>query len=312
LKFGQQSIDHDFIVSDYAGLFINAMNGWPALPSNDLYAGSPVYPLSSLGVRLRVKPAKPVTVLAGVFDDNPPGGPFFDDSQVRDGEASGTRFNLGTGALFLGEVRYHAERPPFLSDRHAHLPGTYKFGAWVDTGPFPDQRFDTAGLSLAAPDSTGIARLHRGNFSVYGIIDQRVWQPNPKADQSLGLFVRAMGAPGDRNLVDFALNAGIDLKGPLPGRKDDQFGIAYGLAKISGRHAALDRDRAFFTGMPFPIRSSEQIIEVIYLWQVAPWWQLQPDFQYVFDPGGGVSNPDHPTRRLGDEAILGLRAVITF
>src|SRR5579875_1416359 len=93
VKFGQQSVDQEFLVSDYAGLFINAMNGWPALPSNDLYAGGPVYPLSSLGIRLRAKPAMGLTVLAGVFDDNPPGGSFFNDLQVRDGEASGTRFN---------------------------------------------------------------------------------------------------------------------------------------------------------------------------------------------------------------------------
>jgi porin len=311
LKLGQQSIDADFLVSDYAGLFINAMNGFPALPSNDLYAGGPVYPLSSLGIRLRAQPAKPVTVLAGVFDDNPPGGPFFDDSQVRDGEASGTRFNLGTGALALGEIQYAAPRPPF-ADRHADLPGTYKLGVWVDTGPFPDQRFDTAGSSLAAPTSTGVARLDRGNFSVYGIVDQMIWRPNPKADQSFGVFARAMGAPGDRNLVDFSLNAGIVWRAPLPGRPNDAFGIAYGLAKISGRAAALDRDRIFFTGLPFPVRSNEQIVEVTYQRQLAPWWQLQPDFQYVCRPGGGARNPGDPMRRLGNEAVLGLRTIITF
>jgi porin len=312
VKFGQQSIDQDFIVSDYGGLFINAMSGFPALPSNDLYAGAPVYPLSSLGLRLRAGPTKQITVLAGVFDDNPPGGPFFDDSQTRDGEASGTRFNLGTGALFLGEVQYHAALPPFAAGRYPDLPGTYKLGLWADTGRFPDQRFDMAGLSLAAPDSTGLARLHHGNFSLYGIIDQTVWQPDPKGAQSLGVFVRAMGAPGDRNLVDFSVNAGLNLKAPLPARASDAFGISYGLARISGRAAALDRDRAFFTGMPFPVGSNEQIVEITYLWQLTPWWQLQPDFQYVFNPGGGIGAPGDPTRRLGDEAVLGLRTRIAF
>ncbi len=312
LKIGQQAIDQDFLVSDYAGLFINAMNGFPALPSNDLYAGAPVYPLSSLGLRLRAQPTARWTVLVGVFDDNPPGGPFLDDSQIRDGEASGTRFNLGTGALFLGEVQYHAAHPPLPAGRAANLPGTWKLGLWADTGPFPDQRFDTEGLSLAAPGSTGAARLHRGNFSLYGIIDQTVWQPDPKAARALGVFVRAMGAPADRNLVDFTLNAGVDQKAPLPGRADDEAGISYGLAHVSGRAAALDRDRAFFAGMPFPVRSSEQIVEITYLWQVTPWWQMQPDFQYVFNPGSGIANPDDPARRVHDEAVLGLRTRIAF
>jgi porin len=311
VRLGQQAVDQEFLVSDNAGLFLNAMNGWPALPANDLYAGGPAYPLSSLGVRLRAQPTQRLTVLAGIFDDNPPGGPFFDDVQVRDGEASGTRFNLGTGALLLGEIQYVAPRPPFAG-RHADLPGTYKLGAWVDTGPFPDQRFDTAGLSLAAPGSTGLARLHRGNFSVYGVVDQTVWRPDPKTARALSVFARIMGAPSDRNLVDFAVNAGVVLHAPLPGRPQDGFGIAYGLARIGGRAAALDRDRAFFTGLPFPVRANEQVIEVTYQWQLASWWQVQPDFQYILDPGGGGANPAAPPRRLGNEAILGLRTRIAF
>lgn len=312
IKIGQQSIDEDFMVSDLAGVFINAMNGFPALPANDLYAGGPVYPLSSLGLRLRAQPTARWTVLAGAFDDNPPGGPFSDDSQIRDGEASGTRFHLGTGALLLGEVQYHAAHPPFAAGRGADLPGTWKLGLWADTGPFPDQRFDTEGLSLAAPDSTGLARPHRGNFSLYGIIDQTVWRPDPKAARALGVFLRAMGAPADRNPVSFSLNAGIDLKTPLPGRADDEFGVSYGRVDISGRAAALDRDRAVFTGLPFPVRSNEQIIEITYLWQVTAWWQVQPDFQYVFNPGGGIRSPADPIRRIGDEAVLGLRTRIAF
>jgi porin len=65
--------------------------GWPILPSVDLYAGGPAYPLSSLGVRLRTHHAGPLTLLGGVFNDNPPGGPFNDDSQLWGSEASGTR-----------------------------------------------------------------------------------------------------------------------------------------------------------------------------------------------------------------------------
>lgn len=309
LKIGQQSVDNEFIVSKYAGLFVNTMMGWPVVPSLDLYAGGPAYPLSSLGLRLRAKPAKTVTVLAGIFDDNPPGGSFFNDSQLRDGEASGTRFNLGTGALFLGELQYRAKKPPLITGP-APLRGTYKLGMWVDTGHFPDQRFDSAGLSLAAPTSSGVARLDRGNFSLYGVLDQEVWRPDPKAARSLAVFLRAMGAPGDRNLIDFGVNAGISISEPLPGRTHDRIGIGYGLAKISARASALDR--RFFTGMPVPIRSAEQIVEITYRWQAAHWLAVQPDFQYVFNPGAGVGNPSDPTRRIGDEAVIGVRTRIAF
>jgi porin len=45
---------------------------------------------------------------------------------------------------------------------------------------------------------------------------------------------------------------------------------------------------------------------------VTPWLQVQPDFQYVFNPGDGILNPDNPTQRIGNELILGTRATITF
>ena len=56
VKLGQQSLDQEFIASQGSALFINTMMGWPMVPSADLYAGGPAYPLSSLGVRLRAQP----------------------------------------------------------------------------------------------------------------------------------------------------------------------------------------------------------------------------------------------------------------
>lgn len=313
VKLGQQSVDQEFIVSQYAGLFVNTMMGWPMLPSADLYAGGPAYPLSSPGVRLRFRPSDAVTVLAGVFDDDPPGGAFNNDSQLRGAEASGTQFNLGNGALWIGEIQYAANASPAkdCSNLACGLPGTYKVGGWYDSGSFLDQRFDSNGVSLASPASNGLAMRHRGNFSVYGVIDQMVWR-EPSGPHSIGVFARAMGAPADRNLIDASLNAGFSLKAPLPGRDDDTVGVGYGWAHISGNASALDRDTARFTGTAFPVRSAEHFVEVTYQYQIAPWWQLQPDFQYVIDPGGGIQNPQHTSQIVGDEAIFGLRTTITF
>jgi porin len=314
-KIGQQSLDQEFLTSQYSSLFINAVMGWPALPTVNMYAGGPAYPLSSLGVRLRGHPSDTITVLGGVFDDNPPGGPFNNDSQVRGAEAAGARFNLGTGALFIIELQYAANQPP--ADAKAPpptgLPGTYKIGAWLDTGSFPDQLFDNEGVSLASPVSTGIPQMHRPNFSLYAVIDQMVWRPDPKGAQSLGAFLRVMGAPPDMNLVSFSADFGLNLKAPLPGRDADSFGVGYGLVKISNRASNLDRDIAFFTDDPaFPIRTAEQFVEVTYQIQAAGWWQIQPDFQYILNPGGGIPNPNAPGQRIKDEAVLGLRSTIAF
>ncbi len=111
LKLDEQSIDQEFLISQQSLLFLNFAMGWPALPSLDLYAGRPTYPLSSLGVRLRGRSSDTVTVLGGVFDDNPPGGPFNHDSQVMGASAWGGNFSLRTGALVIAEIQY-ALNPP--------------------------------------------------------------------------------------------------------------------------------------------------------------------------------------------------------
>jgi porin len=305
IKLGLQSIDQEFLISNQSGLFINEASGWPMVPFYDMYAGGPTYPLSSLGVRLRVHPNDTWTLLTGVFQDNPPGGPFNNDSQLLGSTRWGGNFNLRTGALFITELQY-ALNPS------AGLPGSYKVGFWYDTGPFPSQLHDTMGLSLANPASNGVARLISHNFSVYGVLDQMIWRPNPKGARELGVFLRVMGAPGDRNLISFAVNGGFTLKAPLPGRDDDTLGLSFGLAHVSDDVAKLNQQQASFTGTFVPARSNETLIELTYQAQLAGWLTVQPDFQYIINPGGGLPNPLKPGKRIGNEVVLGLRTVITF
>jgi porin len=318
VKIGQQSLDQEFITSQGSSTFINTMMGWPMLPSADLYAGGPAYPLSSLGVRLRGRPTENLTVLGGVFDDNPPGGSFGNDSQLRGAERTGTLFNLNTGALFIAEVQYAINQPSNgelvteAGNKPSGLPGVYKLGFWYDTASFPSQQFDNTGLSLANPNSTGVPGQLWHNWSIYGVADQMVWQPDPTAPRAVGTFARIMGAPGDRNLINFSVNAGVTLKAPLPSRDADTFGAGFGFTTVSGGARALDQATNFFSGTAGPVRSSETFVEVTYQIQATPWWVVQPDFQYIFTPGGGIVNPVNPSKSIANEAVLGLRSVVTF
>ncbi len=321
IKIGQQSLDQEFITSTYTTLFINTMMGWPAVPSYDMYAGGPAYPLSSLGVRLRGT-SGPFTGLLGVFDDNPPGGSFADDDQLRGAEREGVAFNLNTGALVIGELQFALNQPstgqnvPPGAPASSGLPGTYRMGAWFDSGDFPDQRFGPDGLSVANPADDGLTRLLRNNFAIYTSDDQQLWH-DAAGVRSLGVFARLMGAPGDRNEISFSTNLGLSLKAPLVSRPSDTFGIGYGLARVSSEASALDQDTRLYSGnQSHPIRSTESFIEITYQAQVTPWWTVQPDFQYVFTPGGGIANPIESaavnTVRIANEAIIGLRTGITF
>jgi porin len=310
IKFGQQSIDNEFIVSQYSGLFVNTMAGWPLIPSDDLYGGGPAYPLASLGARVQFKPAENATILAGVFDDNPGGGAFNDDAQRLD--HAGTKFNLNTGALLIGEFQYAVNEPAVgqmvtgSQPASGGLPGTYKIGFWYDTGAFPDQRFGTDGLSLANPDSDGNPFPHQGDYSLYAVADQTIWQSAADTARNVNVFGRIMGAPDAQNLIAFSLNGGVTLAAPLPGRDNDQAGIDVGIAKVSRRAAGLDRD-----GGATP-RGTEALLELTYQAHVTPWLNLQPDLQYVVNPGAGIADPADPSRHLRNEFVAGMRAGITF
>ncbi|MEX3786392.1 carbohydrate porin [Paraburkholderia sp. BR14374] len=310
VKIGQQSLDQEFIISQYGSTFANATFGWPVLAATDLPAGGPAYPLSSLGVRLRFKPSDSMTILGGIFDGNP--APGNGDPQRLN--ASGTQFNLHNGVMMIGEVQYAINQPPASGSGAAPtgLPGTYKLGFWYNNNHFADQHLDTNGISLASPASNGVPATHRGNFSMYAVADQMVWRPSADSPQSVGVFTRVMGAPGDRNLLDFNVNAGVVLKAPFKGRDNDSVGLAVSYANVSSSASALDRDIATLQTPGYPVRSAETVIEATYQYQVAPWWLLQGEFQYIFHPGGGIPDPNHSGARFGNEAVAGLRTVVTF
>jgi porin len=301
VKLGQQSADLEFITTQYGGIFINASFGWPTLPAIDLPSGGVAYPLATPGVRLRVRPSDDLAVLVGVFDGSP-AGLGNGDPQLLD--PSGTNFDMRSGVFAIGEVQYAAGQ----GEAAKALPGTYKFGVWYNSNAFADPFF------AAAPAPGGPfshPRALRNDWSVYAVADQLVFRPAGSKDAWLGVFARAMGAPGDRNQVGVFVDGGVTYKGGF-GRDGDSMGIGVGWARISDSARAGDAAFAAVSGAPHPIRSSETVLELTYQAQVAPWWAVQPDIQYVFEPGGGIADPAHPSRRIGDAAIAGVRSTITF
>jgi porin len=315
IKIGQQSLDQEFIVSQNASYFINTMFGWPMLPSADLPGGGPAYPLSALGVRVKARPVDPLTFLVGVFNGSPVKNNSFNAGDPQAQNPSGTSFPLNGGALVIAEMQYTYPSlgTMLYAGQSEPLARTYKLGFYYDTESFYDPQFDTNGVSLANPSSNGIPMSHRGDWGIYAVADQLVWVDPHEGDRTINLFARVMGAPqADRNLVTFSMNAGLTFHEPFLHRDDDTFGIGMGFAKVSGSAAALDKATAFYTGSYVPTRGSETYLEVTYQYQVTPWWQLQPDIQYVFTPGGGIANPNAPSQRVGNELVLGLRTNILF
>ncbi|HEV2101119.1 MAG TPA: carbohydrate porin, partial [Stellaceae bacterium] len=236
VKIGQMSLDQEFIVSPNALLFVNTMFGWPLVPSADLPGGGPAYPLSALGVRLRVRPTDSLTGLLAVTNGNPAPNNLGDPQQQN---PSGTSFPLNGGALVFGELQYSypALGTMVSADRQQVPPGTVKVGFWYNSEEFDDLLFDDTGLSLANPFSGGMPLQHRGNFSLYAVWDQTMWK-SPWGG-TLNFFTRVMGTPqGDRNPVIFSLNAGATMRGLLPSRNNDTTGFGMGYGRVSGSTGA--------------------------------------------------------------------------
>ena len=305
LRIGQLAGDDEFIVSPTATGLINGTFGWAGILAANMLSGGPAYPLATPGARLKVNATENLTLLAAVFSGDPAGGNCNDIPQ--ECNKHGTTFSFSGGSLWMGEAQY-----AFNQGKGAKgLAGVYKLGFWYATADFADQHFglDGAGAVVSLADPAVVGPLnHSGNWGIYGVADQMIWRGK---DSSINLFVRSGVSPSDRNLLSFYIDGGAGFKGVIPGRADDvlTFGFAYG--KISADASALDRDMALLDP-PYPVRDYELLFEASYQAQIAPWWIVQPDIQYIVHPGGNVVDPNNPALTVGNAFVAGIRSTIKF
>lgn len=286
LEVGQIAVDSEFMISPSAQLFVNGTFGANPLVSYDFEPfDPPVYPLTTTGARLKLQPVDSVYFMTAVYNGN---------AGTQSGNNEGMRFGFSaqTGILSFSELGYLLNQGK--NDRG--MPGTYKLGGWVHTA-----NFSTFSSQAAFANRTGPLQSAGVGYGIYGVADQTVWRTDPKAagdPQSLNLFLRAGAAPSDRSIVDFDIDGGLAFTGLVPGRKDDVAGL--GLARSAISHDFSDFSQA--TGGP--AFKYEALIEGTYSLNLAPWWQLQPDVQYIFSAGAQTHSPD--------ALVVGLRSTVTF
>jgi porin len=304
IRIGQEGANDEMMITQYGALFLNSSFGFPGLAAADLPSGGPNYPLATPFARVRYQATDRITLTGAIYNGDP-APPGAGDPQLRD--AGGTAFRLNDDALIFGELWYSINQDPNATGP----PGTYKVGFWYSSSHFPNQRRDKAGLSLANPASTGIPSNHPGGGAAYGIVDQMVWKEPGSKDAGIGLFLLAMGAPQSYNLSNLYIEGGMDWKGPFPGRENDVFGFGVAYLGISPVQRGFGNDVIFFTGSGSPYSSNETVLEATYLCQVAPWLTLQPDAQYVINPGAGIPNASSRTA-LKNAFIIGIRTTVQF
>jgi porin len=169
----------------------------------------------------------------------------------------------GDGALLIGEVERHLDAGKVLA------------GHWRYTGGF--DRFDGT-------------RSH-GNHGYYLRGEHQLLREVDDAAQGLAGFFRLGTAAGGINGFDRFASIGITYRGPFAMRDEDDLGLAL----ASGRTSAAYRR---FAGAG----SHETAFELTYRAVLTPWLALQPDLQYVINPGAGLAN--------GNALVGSLRAEI--
>ncbi|HEX4348835.1 MAG TPA: carbohydrate porin [Verrucomicrobiae bacterium] len=268
LKVGLVAADAEFFTSDSSSLFINGTFGAFTLVGANL-PNPPVYPVAAPAVRFLVQPIPQFYFQSGIYYGN---------SGAQDENKSGLNFDFkgSDGALIFSEIGWLVNQAP----TERGLIGTYKLGSFVHTASFADWQ-------------TGAN--HGPDFGIYGVADQEIYKHGGKV---ISFFVRGGGGPSDVNTVDWYFDTGFNFSGFIPGRLLDTAGIA--IARSSFSHDFSDSQVADGSN-PF---SSETVLEATYKIQVAPWWTVQPDFQYIFNPSGEKGS--------SDAAIIGLRTTVIF
>ena len=272
IRAGQLVTDGNFFVSSNSALFLNSAFGVIGTALHNVVP--PIYPITSEGIHIHYNVNPSFYIQAMTVDDNP----GFQNGNDKYGARFG--FNRRHGALSFVEAGY----VPDPSAGSSGLGASYKLGGFFDSQFHPDISSGTSS---------------HGDYAFYAVVDQPLYIAPGSAKDSprgLGAFARLSYAPDQRNAVVYYFDDGFNYTGPLPGRPKDIFGIAFSFERLG-----TDLEPA--SGAPV-LSHHEHILEITYLANLTDSFSLQPDFQYIINPGGIGATPN--------AVIAGIRFNLTF
>ena len=276
LKVGQMPVDAEFGVTDVGALFINSSYGVPSPPITPMPFAA--YPVSALGIRLKMESDRGFYGMAGVYDGNPSAGDFPDPTNGTTGSAKrrGTDWALraSEGAFYAGEFGFRRSTGPF--------PATYKVGLLHHTDGFADVR------------KTATA-THNGSTSAYYVIDQTLWQKAEGSKEGVAAFVHGTLAEERTSFMSDSLQFGAAYTGLFA--DEDKLGVALARNTFSPGQVAVVDGREYALGR-------ETVAELTYLIPLHSYLRVQPDLQYIHRPGGTSAYPH--------AWVVGVRATIDF
>ena len=286
---GMYDVTSEFdVIRSASELFVHGSFGTGPDLSLSGINGVSTFPTTAVGVRVQGELTENFTVRAAVMD-GVPGDP---------NNPTGTHVNLrgDDGVFAITEAAYYrflvpeaheqSQEPGRTSNirrltfrrlgRAAELTydGKYALGAWGYTTGLND---------LSQVDSAGNSVKRNGTYGLYALAEQMVYHEHGDPQQGLTLYTRAGLTDPKVNRFEYFLSSGFVYTGLIPGRNRDQtgFGVA---TSWSGSHFEDSRRNA---GQP--VSRTTIAMEWTHAAYLTPNIILQPDFQYIINPGSDPS-----------------------
>lgn len=260
IRIGLYNLNAEFDTTQSGGLFLLSSHGIGPDYAQSGRRGPSIFPVTSLALRGEIAVGDNVLLRAAVLDGVPG-----DEAHPK---RTAIKLSRRDGALIAAEADY--------------LKGGTKagVGGWAYTAP----------ADTLVPDAA--ARRH-GDKGIYAYAEHRLTGDRTDDPEGFAGWLRVGIADTRFNDIGSYLGGGIVHTGALPGRGEDQVGISFAIANLDSRfrQSETKADRS--------LDRHELIIEVAYQAVLTPWLSVQPDVQYVIDPGG--------SRIVGDAVVLGLR-----
>jgi len=248
VRAGLYDLNSEFDSVDTGGLFLNSSHGIGIDFGQSGLNGPSIFPVTALALRLKTNTASGAYGQFALLD-GVPGDPD---------HISSNEINLSSadGALLVAEGGWTGGAWRKLA-----------IGVWRYTASFDE---------LVGTSPSGAPETSNGNQGWYALADRTLWTGDSGV---LAGFLRFGQAEDRFNTFDGYLGVGASLTGFWSARPEDAVGLGIATAFTGDNYE--DAQELAGSGAD----SRETNLELTYRAPVTDWLTLQPDIQYVIDPG---------------------------
>lgn len=264
---GIYDLNSEFYRTNAGGLFQNSALGIGPEFGQSGIEGPSIFPRTSAGLRLAVKPAANMVLRATVLDGVPVTRP----------DGSRGLFRLGDGWLIVAQAAWLSRasverelkpRRDLIGRQSSLAPYESKIaiGTWRYTSSLDD---------LSASISTGERVRRCGSAGVYAVGEMPLLEDRASI-RKLAAFGQLGFADPRTNRFNSYVGAGLVGSGWVPQCAADQFGVSFARSNNSSHYLRSTNGAAAL--------GAQTTFEATYLGKVSDHLTVQPDLQYVVHP----------------------------